>query len=78
MTRYVAILFRGTFQEFDVAQEFTDAGEARAFALTRHDDCVVLSEGNLDDWLAGRITYPVAIYCYGIEYGPLRISGEPG
>lgn len=78
MTSYVAITFQGTFQEFDVAQEFSDAAEARVFALTRQNDCVVLADGTLDDWLAGRITYPVAIYCYGIEYGPLRIGGDPG
>ena len=68
MKRFVVIVYQGMFREFDLAQEFADEAEARAFARSKRRSAIVIVPGTLDDWFAGQTEFPVAIYCYGAEY----------
>ncbi len=70
MNRCVVIVYRGVFHEFDLAQEFVDEAEARAFARTRRTASSVILPGSVEDWFNGRVTSPIAIYCQGREYRP--------
>ncbi len=70
MERYIVIVYQGMFREFDLAQEFSDEAEARAFAQSKRRSTVVVAPGTLDDWFAGQVSFPTAIYCYGAEYSP--------
>ena len=68
MERFVVIVYQGMFHEFDLAQEFVDEHEARAFARSKNRASAVVVPGTVDDWFAQRLGHPVVIYCYGVEY----------
>jgi hypothetical protein len=68
MKHFVVIVYQGLFQDFDLAQEFTDEEEARAFARSRNQACALVVQGTVDDWYTQRLGMPLVVYCYGAEF----------
>lgn len=68
MENFVVIVYQGLFQDFDLAQEFVDEQEARAFARSKNHASAVVVPGTVDDWYTQRLGLPLVVYCYGVEF----------
>lgn len=63
--RYIAIVYKRNWNDFDVAQTFRTEDEAHEFARSKINSSVVIAKGDTDDWYWDRLGKPIAFYWCG-------------